>query len=119
MKRQAVRADTVVKREGAPGTVSTSPLMFHLLFYVYALSIKAMLRARCLFSMGLMGLFLMLPSAAFGQQCIEDVFCVFADEHEGVVDFYIDNYQADDLIIIFEVDTENMDADVSFPHLAT
>ncbi len=75
-------------------------------------------RSRCLFPILLIGLFLILPGAAFGQQCIEDVFCVFADEHEGVVDFYIDNYQADDLIVIFDVDTENMDADVSFPHLA-
>ena len=74
---------------------------------VYTLYIKAMPRSRCLFPILLIGLFLMLPGAVFGQQCIEDVFCVIADEHEGVVDFYVDNNQADDLIVIFDVDTQN------------
>lgn len=75
-----------------------------------------MLRPRCLF-LFLPGL--LVPGAAFGQQCIEDVFCVIADEHEGVVDFYVDNYQADDLIVIFDLDDDNLVADVRFPHLAT
>lgn len=62
---------------------------------------------------------LLSPGAGFGQQCIEGVFCVAAEEHEGVVDFYVENFTADDLIVIFDVDADNMMADVRFPHLAT
>ena len=80
---------------------------------------KPMLRPLYLFPSLVIGLLLMLPSVAFGQQCIEDVFCVIAEEHEGVVDFYVDNFQDDDLIVILDVDADNMIADVSFPHLAT
>lgn len=78
-----------------------------------------MLRPHCFVPYLLVGCLLMRPGAVRGQQCIEDVFCVIADEHEGVVDFFVDNHQADDLIVIFDVDAENMTTNVSFPHLAT
>ena len=73
-----------------------------------------MTRARLLLPCLLLGL---LPGVAFGQQCVEDVFCISTQERSNTIYFYVDNLVDDDLIIIFDVESENMDAGVRFPHL--
>ena len=74
-----------------------------------------MTRARFL----LLGLLMLTPAAVRGQDCVEDVLCVIAEERNDAVYFYVDNRLPEALIVIFDVESENMTADVNFPHLGT
>ena len=73
-----------------------------------------MTRARVFLPCLLLGL---LPGRAFGQQCAEDVLCVHTEERSNTVYFYVDNLIDDELIVIFQVESENMNANVRFPHM--
>ena len=76
-----------------------------------------MTRTRRLLRYLLLSFLPVLPEVAFGQQCVEDVLCVRTEERGSAVYFYVDNLIDDALIVIFEVEAENMDAGVHFPHL--
>ena len=59
--------------------------------------------------------FLLIASPASAQRCVEDVLCVEIEERADSLAFFVVNLRPADVSIRFDVDLQNLAADVAFP----